>query len=114
MQFAFNYKGIDGNFLELDWFHNSSLFVIEDAITESVLSSAVKAVISMVAFAVVSLLETVTVGSIGDHWALLKLQNLFIKPRKKAINKLSLGYFIYPDLHNLCVCCNSLQKNPKY
>lgn len=52
---------------------------MEDAITENVLSSTVKAVISMLAIAVLSLLEIVTVGSIGDNWALLTLQNLFIK-----------------------------------
>lgn len=74
----------------MDWFNNSGLFVIEDAITESVLSSTVKAVISLVAIAEISLLEIVTVGSIGDHWALLALENLFIKSRKKAINKFSL------------------------
>lgn len=45
----------------MDWFNNSGLFVIEDAIAESVLSSTVKAVISMVAIAVmVSLLEIVS------------------------------------------------------
>lgn len=41
--------------------------MIEDAITENMLFSTVKAVISLVAIAVVSLLEIVTVGSIGDH-----------------------------------------------
>lgn len=114
MQFVFNQKGIDGNFLGLDWFNNSGLFVIEDAITESVLSSTVKAVISLVAIAVVSLLEIVTVGSVGGHWALLTLQNVFIKSRQKTINKFSLGGFIYPEFHNLCVCCNNLQKKRKY
>lgn len=81
---AFNQKIIDGKFLELDWFNNSGLFVMEDAITENMLSSTVKAVISMLAIAVLSLLEIVTVGSIGDNWALLTLQNLFIKIQKES------------------------------
>lgn len=51
----------------LNWTGLIILFVIEDAITENVLFSTVKAVISMVAIAVVSLLEFVTVGSIGKH-----------------------------------------------